>query len=61
TVAAIVLWSSLIAALLPPLLKVLRVDPAVVSGPMIATIVDGTGLIIYFMIARSMLSELHGI
>ncbi len=60
TVAAIVLWSSLIASLLPPLLKVLRVDPAVVSGPMIATIVDGTGLIIYFMIARLMLSELHG-
>jgi len=61
TVAAIVLWSSLIAALLPPLLKILRVDPAVVSGPMIATIVDGTGLIIYFMIALLMLSELHGI
>jgi len=60
TVAAIVLWSSLVASVLPPLLQLLRIDPAVVSGPMIATIVDGTGLIIYFMIARLMLPELHG-
>jgi magnesium transporter len=60
SVAAIVLWSSLVAALLPPLLKVLRVDPAIVSGPMIATIVDGTGLIIYFMVAHLTLPELHG-
>ena len=36
------------------------VDPAVVSCPMIATIVDGTGLIIYFMIARMTLPELAG-
>ncbi len=43
TVAAIVVWSSLVAAILPPLLKQLRIDPAIVSGPLIATIVDGTG------------------
>jgi magnesium transporter len=30
-------------------------DPAVVSGPFITTIVDGTGLIIYFEIARYLL------
>lgn len=59
-VAAIVLWSSLVAAVLPLVLKKVRVDPAIVSGPMIATIVDGTGLIIYFMIARLMLPELSG-
>lgn len=49
---AIVLWSSLIAAGLPLILKWTGVDPAVVSGPMIATIVDGTGLLIYFSIAK---------
>ncbi len=61
TVAAIVLWSSFVAALLPPVLKTLRVDPAIVSGPMIATIVDGTGLIIYFTVAHLMLAELQGL
>lgn len=61
TVAAIVMWSSFIASVLPPVLKKLRVDPAVVSAPMIATIVDGTGLIIYFMIAHATLSQLQGL
>lgn len=61
TVAAIVVWSSLVAAVLPPLLKKLRIDPAIVSGPMIATIVDGTGLLIYFLVAHLTLTELHGL
>ncbi len=61
TVAAIVVWSSLVAAILPPLLKKLRIDPAIVSGPLIATIVDGTGLIIYFMIAHLTLTQLQGL
>ncbi|BBY66591.1 magnesium transporter [Mycolicibacterium helvum] len=61
TVAAIVLWASLVASVLPPLLKKCRVDPAVVSGPMIATIVDGTGLIIYFLIAHATLPQLAGL
>jgi magnesium transporter len=38
-----------------------RVDPAVVSGPMIATIVDGTGLMTYFMIAHLTLPQLAGL
>ena len=61
TVAAIVLWSSFVASILPPVLKKCRIDPAVVSAPMIATIVDGTGLIIYFMIAHATLSQLQGL
>ena len=44
TVAAIVMWSVLVSSILPLLLKKVRIDPAVVSAPMIATIVDGTGL-----------------
>jgi magnesium transporter len=31
------------------------VDPAVVSAPMITTIVDATGLVVYFLIARAVL------
>jgi magnesium transporter len=52
---AIVLWSVTVATLLPPLLKRLRIDPAVVSAPLIATLVDGTGLVIYFNVARYVL------
>ena len=61
TVAAIVMWSALVASVLPPLLKKMRVDPALVSAPAIATIVDGTGLIIYFLIAHATLSQLNGL
>lgn len=56
--ACIVLWSSLIASGLPLVLRRLGIDPAVVSGPMIATLVDGTGLIIYFEIANLVISSL---
>jgi magnesium transporter len=52
---AIVLWSATVAAILPLVLRRLRVDPAVVSAPLITTLVDGTGLIIYFEIARYIL------
>ena len=52
---AIVLWSVAVAAVLPLVLRRLRVDPAVVSAPLIATVVDGTGLVIYFEIARNVL------
>lgn len=56
--AAIVLWASLMASVLPLVLRKLRIDPAVVSGPMIATIVDGTGLLIYFSVAKLFISAL---
>ncbi len=54
-IAAIVLWASFVGAVLPLLLRTLRVDPAVVSAPLITTLVDGTGLLIYFAIARLIL------
>jgi magnesium transporter len=53
--ATIVLWSATVAAILPLILRRLRVDPAVVSAPLITTLVDGTGLLIYFEIARFVL------
>lgn len=56
TVVAICIWSATVAAALPLVLRWLRVDPAVVSAPLITTLVDGTGLIIYFEIARLVLS-----
>jgi magnesium transporter len=55
TLVAISAWSATVAAFLPLVLRRLRVDPAVVSAPFITTLVDGTGLIIYFEIARLVL------
>jgi len=55
TILAICIWSATVAAVLPLVLRRLRVDPAVVSAPLITTVVDGTGLIIYFEIARFVL------
>ena len=55
TALFIVVWASMVAAVLPLLLHRLGVDPAVVSGPFITTLVDGTGLFLYFTVARLML------
>jgi magnesium transporter len=56
SISVIVLWAATVSAILPFLLRRLRVDPAVVSAPLITTLVDGTGLVIYFEIARRVLS-----
>lgn len=55
TAACIVLWAATIAAVLPLGLRRFKLDPAVASGPFITTIVDGTGLIIYFEVAKYLL------
>jgi magnesium transporter len=55
TIASICVWSAVVAAVLPLVLRKLRVDPAVVSAPLITTVVDGTGLFIYFTIAKVIL------
>lgn len=55
TILAICIWSATVAAVLPLALRRLRIDPAVVSAPLITTLVDGTGLIIYFEIAKYVL------
>ena len=52
----VVLWGSLSGSMLPLLLKRLGADPAVSSAPFVATLVDVTGLIIYFSVAFSVLS-----
>lgn len=57
-VVAIILWTSLVASVLPLIIKKVGIDPAVVSGPMITTVIDGTGLIIYFSIARMVIEQL---
>lgn len=64
TLVGIVLWGSLAGSMLPLLLKKLGFDPATSSAPFVATLVDVTGLIIYFTIASivmsSVLHHAHG-
>ena len=52
----VVLWGSLAGSMLPLVLKRLGADPAVSSAPFVATLVDVTGLIIYFTVAFAILS-----
>ncbi len=47
----VVLWGTLTGSMLPLILKRLGADPAVSSAPFVATLVDVTGLIIYFSVA----------
>jgi magnesium transporter len=53
----IVLWGTLAGSMLPFLLKRVGVDPATSSAPFVATLVDVTGLVIYFSVA---VVVLHG-
>jgi magnesium transporter len=51
----VVLWGVLIGSMLPFLLRRLGADPATSSAPFVATIVDVTGLVIYLVLASSIL------
>jgi magnesium transporter len=55
TMLAVFLWANVIGAVVPLLASKLRIDPTVVSAPLITTIVDATGLAIYMLIAKSLL------
>jgi len=51
----VVLWGTLSGSMLPIILKQSGADPAVSSAPFVATLVDVTGLIIYFSVAFAIL------
>jgi magnesium transporter len=52
-----VLWGTLAGSMLPFMLRRLGFDPATSSAPFVATLVDVTGLVIYFSVAVVLL---HG-
>ena len=52
----IVLWGTLTGSMIPILLKRIGLDPATASAPFVATLVDVTGLIIYFTVASLFLT-----
>jgi magnesium transporter len=55
TMLAICVWSTTVGSLIPIAAERVGVDPAVLSAPMITTLVDATGLVIYFTIAKIIL------
>ncbi|TXK51921.1 magnesium transporter [Pontibacter qinzhouensis] len=56
SLVGIVLWGTLSGSMIPFLLHKLGLDPATSSAPFVATLVDVTGLVIYFTIAAALLS-----
>jgi magnesium transporter len=52
----IVMWGAIAGSMLPFVLHRLKLDPASASAPFIATLVDVTGLVIYFSVASVVLA-----
>jgi magnesium transporter len=55
TLVGVVVWGTLVGSMLPFAMRRLGVDPATSSAPFVATLVDVTGLVIYFSIAIALL------
>lgn len=51
TILGICMWANTVGAVVPLLARKLKIDPAVVSAPLITTLVDATGLAIFYTIA----------
>lgn len=58
TMLAICVWSTTVGSLVPIVAERFGVDPAVLSAPLITTLVDATGLVIYFSIAKIILQQI---
>ncbi len=57
SLVGVVLFGTLAGSTLPFVLRAVRLDPASASAPFVATLVDVSGLVIYFTIARAILSN----
>jgi magnesium transporter len=58
TILAICIWSTTVGSIVPIAAHRLGVDPAVLSAPLITTLVDATGLLIYLTIAKLILDQI---
>ena len=56
----ICMWANSVGAVIPLLAKRFGIDPAVVSAPLISTLVDATGLVIFYTVAIVLLIKLGG-
>jgi magnesium transporter len=55
SILAICTWANAVGATIPMLATAVKIDPTVMSAPLIATLVDATGLFIYFAFAKAIL------
>jgi magnesium transporter len=55
SILVICAWANAVGATIPMLATAIKIDPTIMSAPLIATLVDATGLAIYFVIAKSVL------
>ncbi|WP_100444585.1 magnesium transporter [Glycomyces xiaoerkulensis] len=58
TLLSICTWSTFVGAFLPLIARKAGIDPAVISAPMVSTLCDATGLVLYFSIAAAVLGPL---
>ena len=58
TILAICTWSTTVGSIVPIIAHYFGVDPAVLSAPLITTLVDATGLLIYLTIAKIILTQI---
>ena len=56
SVLGCVLWGTVSGSMLPFILRFFRLDPATASAPFVATLVDVTGIVIYFSVASMMMA-----
>jgi magnesium transporter len=59
TILAVCTWATTVGAVIPIAAQSLKIDPTVVSAPLITTLVDASGLFIYFSVAHLMIASLH--
>lgn len=58
TLPVVVMCATTIATLVPTMANRFNIDPTIISGPMISTVVDTAGLAIYFSLARLLIDAL---
>ena len=58
SVIAVCAWSNVIAAVIPMIARRIKIDPALISAPLISTTVDATGLLIYMLVAKALLETI---
>src|SRR5262249_52994091 len=60
TILVVCTWANAVGATIPIAAQKLGIDPTVISAPLITTLVDASGLFIYFSMAKLMISALSG-
>lgn len=60
SLVGVIIFGNLIGAMLPFIMTKLGFDPAITSAPFVATLVDVTGILIYFSLATVLLKDLIG-